>query len=143
MGPPQETLPADEGELFLVLLSRDFSLTLHVDSALILIGALVVVLALIGRILLDGKFGLQKFEIESAELGLKGQKIILRPNNTDRQIAYKIWIELSTRKIGLDIELEDDVIVEIYNSWHEFFSVTRSLIKGDVILDKPTVISYI
>jgi hypothetical protein len=45
------------------------------------------------------------------------------------QIAYKIWVELSTRKIGLPIDLEDDVVADIYDSWYSFFSVTRELIK--------------
>jgi hypothetical protein len=36
---------------------------------------------------------------------------------------------LSTRKIGLQIDLKQDVIVEIYDSWHNFFTITRELIK--------------
>lgn len=39
-------------------------------------------------------------------------------------------MELSTRKIGLPIDLKHDVVWEIYDSWHTFFSVTRDLIKG-------------
>ena len=46
------------------------------------------------------------------------------------QIAYKLWVELSTRKIGLEIDLDNDVIEEIYDSWYEFFKLTRDLIKG-------------
>ena len=122
-------MPADNEILFQLLLDRDLSFTLHVDAVLVLIGLMVVALVVAGRAFLNGRLFGRRFEIETAELGLGGQKLILRPNNTDRQIAYQIWVELSTRKIGLDIELEDDVIVEIYNSWHEFFSVTRSLIK--------------
>lgn len=69
------------------------------------------------------------FEIAEAEFGIGDQKILLKPNNIDRQIAYQIWVELSTRKIGLPIDLEADVISEIYDSWYSFFSVTRDLIK--------------
>ncbi len=47
----------------------------------------------------------------------------------DLQIAYQLWVELNTRKIGLPIDLENDVIVELYNSWYEFFRITRELIK--------------
>lgn len=71
----------------------------------------------------------RSFEIDEAEFGIGNQKIKLKPNLTDKQIAYRIWVELSTRKIGLPIDLEDDVIYEIYNSWYSFFSVTRDLIK--------------
>ena len=33
-------------------------------------------------------------------------------------------------KIGLEIDFEHDVIVEVYNSWYSFFGVTRELIKA-------------
>lgn len=69
------------------------------------------------------------FELNEAEFGFGQQKIKLKANDDDRQIAYKIWVELSTRKIGLPIDLEQDVITEVYDSWHTFFSVTRELIK--------------
>lgn len=77
----------------------------------------------------------QKFEIDQAEVGVGTNKLTLLINETDRQIAYKIWVELSTRKIGLPIDLEHDVISEVYDSWHTFFTVTRELIK-DVPVNK-------
>jgi hypothetical protein len=75
------------------------------------------------------------FEIDKAEFGLTSGTISFRPNHEDEQIAYKIWVELSTRKIGLPIDLEHDVVVEVYDSWHNFFSITRELIK-DVPVNK-------
>jgi hypothetical protein len=77
----------------------------------------------------------QKFEIDQAEVGIGTNKLKLLINETDRQIAYKIWVELSTRKIGLPIDLEHDVITEVYDSWHTFFTVTRELVK-DVPVNK-------
>lgn len=77
----------------------------------------------------------QKFEIDQAEVGIGTNKLKLLINDTDRQIAYKIWVELSTRKIGLPIDLEHDVISEVYDSWHTFFTVTRELVK-DVPVNK-------
>lgn len=77
----------------------------------------------------------QKFEIDQAEVGIGTNKLKLTINETDRQIAYKIWVELSTRKIGLPIDLEHDVISEVYDSWHTFFTVTRELVK-DVPVNK-------
>jgi hypothetical protein len=77
----------------------------------------------------------QKFEIDQAEIGIGANKLKLLINETDQQIAYKIWIELSTRKIGLPIDLEHDVISEVYDSWHSFFTVTRELVK-DVPVNK-------
>jgi hypothetical protein len=78
---------------------------------------------------------LQKFEIDQAEVGIGTNKLKLLINETDRQIAYRIWVELSTRKIGIPIDLEHDVISEVYDSWYTFFTVTRELIK-DVPVNK-------
>lgn len=72
----------------------------------------------------------KNIEIDSAEIGIQGQKIKIKPNYTNIDIAYKIWVELNTRKIGLTIDFEKDVIVEIYKSWYQFFGITRELIKG-------------
>ncbi|MCK4733503.1 MAG: hypothetical protein KAT65_13710 [Methanophagales archaeon] len=69
------------------------------------------------------------YEIDEAVIGIGDQKVKIKPNYQDMQIAYKLWVELSTRKIGLEIDLENDVIKEIYNSWYEFFKLTRELIK--------------
>lgn len=114
----------------------DSNLSLHVSLAGSLVVGLLVLgfaLALIG---LWRRFGwLRTLEIDQAEIGVGQNKIRLAPNEVDRQIAYKIWVELSTRKIGLPIDLEHDVIAEVYDSWHTFFTVTRELIK-DVPVSK-------
>lgn len=70
------------------------------------------------------------YEIDEAELGIGTAKVKIKPNYEDLQIAYKLLVELSTRKIGLPIDIEHDVIVEVYNSWYEFFRITRELIKS-------------
>jgi hypothetical protein len=69
------------------------------------------------------------WEVDQAEIGAGAGKITLKPNITDRQVAYAIWVELSTRKIGLPIDLEHDVIAEVYDSWFQFFTITRELLK--------------
>jgi hypothetical protein len=56
-------------------------------------------------------------------------KFRFKPNLIDRQVAYAIWVELSTRKIGLGIDFEHDVIAEVDDSWDHFFTVTRELVK--------------
>lgn len=72
----------------------------------------------------------KNIEIESAEIGVQGQKIKIKPNYTNIDIAYKIWVELNTRKVGLPIDFENDVIIEVYKSWYQFFGITRDLIKS-------------
>lgn len=69
-------------------------------------------------------------QIVESTLGIGNNTITLKPNYEDLQIAYKLWVELSTRKIGIKIDFEHDVINEIYNSWYEFFKITRELIKN-------------
>ena len=53
------------------------------------------------------------FDVEGTELGVGPSKITFKPNYTDRQVAYQVWVELSTRKIGLEIDPEHDVIAEV------------------------------
>jgi hypothetical protein len=77
----------------------------------------------------NGRASSKDYEINEASIGIGSQTIKIKPNYEDMQIAYKLWVELSTRKIGLPIDFENDVVVEIYNSWYEFFKLTRELIK--------------
>ncbi|MBA2846167.1 hypothetical protein HNP88_000351 [Methanococcus maripaludis] len=74
-------------------------------------------------------------DIDAAKIGVGGQTITIKPNLHDMQVAYKLWVEVSTRKIGMPIDFEKDVIYEIYNSWYEFFKLTRELIK-DIPISK-------
>ena len=115
-------------DLISIILADDWSVSLHVAPLPVII---LLVIAALGWLALRWYYGrkLSDFEIDSAELGLGDHKVSFRPNDTDRQIAYSIWVELSTRKIGLPIDAEDDVIAEIYDSWYAFFAVTRELIK--------------
>lgn len=92
--------------------------------------AVPVLLIAIGWKFLTSGMSWKNFEIDQADIGIGDQKLTFRPNLTDRQVAYAIWVELSTRKIGSPIEFDDDVISEVYDSWYGFFSVTRELVKG-------------
>jgi len=92
----------------------------------------LIILALIGiltYIIIHRRILNKNYEIDEAELGIGSAKVKIKPNYEDLQIAYKLLVELSTRKIGLPIDIEHDVIVEVYDSWYEFFKVTRELIK--------------
>lgn len=75
------------------------------------------------------KQSISELEIDSAEFGTKLGKIKLKPNYDDKQVAYKLWVELSTRKIGIPIDFQNDVISEVYDSWYSFFLITRETIK--------------
>lgn len=110
-------------------INADWSVSLQV-SIWITAGLIILTLGCVLWRLYYGRSGWKDFEIDEAEIGIGTGKMTLRPNLTDRQVAYSIWVELSTRKIGLPIDFEHDVIAEIYNSWYEFFSITRDLVKS-------------
>jgi hypothetical protein len=53
----------------------------------------------------------------------------IAPSYETRQIAYQVWVELSTRKIGLPFDPDNDVIIELYDSWRNAFTEIRGLLK--------------
>lgn len=73
--------------------------------------------------------GRKSITIDEFELGVGSNKIKIKCNRKDQEIAYKLWVELHTRKIGLKYDEENDVIVEVYNSWYQFFRIARELLK--------------
>lgn len=103
-----------------------YKLILDVNCLLLILFFAIIILC---RSSILKKYFKHSLEIDEAELGIGNSKIKIKPNYTDYQISYKIWVELSTRKIGLPIDFENDVIDEIYDSWYEFFRITRELIK--------------
>ena len=119
--------------LFSLSLNHDWSLSLTVN---LVVGA-VLALLVIGAICVRWFFWWRSpnFEIDTAEMGIGPHTISFKPNLRDQEIAYKIWVELSTRKIGLPIDLDHDVISEVYDSWYSFFAITRELIK-DIPVNK-------
>lgn len=123
-------LPAEavELDLFSFTLTKDWSVHLYLSPLPLIAIAIIVLMAWLG-LRWFASYRLSDFEIDGAEMGFGDYKVSFKPNDTDRQIAYSIWVELSTRKVGLPIEIEDDVISEIYDSWYSFFAVTRELIK--------------
>lgn len=109
--------------------SASWTLSLSTNVWLIASIMLILTLVVLWRLARD-EGSLPNMEIDQADFGFGDQKITLKPNLTDQQVAYAIWVELSTRKIGLEIDFDDDVISEIYDSWHGFFTVTRELVKS-------------
>ena len=134
IGTPMATKEATAGDSAteLWLLKWDsLNWVFSLDASAWVVGALgFAMLALLVWRFLGGSWSLRNMEIDQADFGFGDQKITFKPNMTDRQVAYAIWVELSTRKIGLKIDFENDVISEIYDSWYGFFTVTRDLVKG-------------
>ena len=131
--PPATPAPVQTGTsnqlLTIAWDTANWTLTLSA-SAWLLAGAAILAVLIVLWNWWFGGFTFKTFEIDQAEIGVGNSKFRFKPNLTDRQVAYAIWVELSTRKIGLPIDFDHDVIVEVYDSWFSFFSVTRDLLKG-------------
>lgn len=134
MDPSVTTAPVNTAKPLITLALDHLSLVLTVSPWVILVVVVILVLVII-YFRYKGFHHGKDFTIDKAEMGLGNGKIVFKPNLKDQQIAYAVWVELSTRKIGLPINLDDDVISEIYESWYNFFSITRELIK-DIPVDK-------
>ena len=94
---------------------------------------ILAIITLVAWLLIKWKYFGHKYpelEINEAEIGIGSNKIKIKPNDQDLQIAYQLWVELSTRKIGLKIDKDHDVVTELYNSWYDFFKIARELMKS-------------
>src|SRR5438552_17816145 len=56
--------------------------------------------------------------------------IVYGSSTEDRVLAWKMYVQLSTRKAALLFDDSHDVIAEVYSSLYELFSVTRELLSG-------------
>lgn len=93
-------------------------------AIIILIIAILIILFMITNIAPP-----HSIMIDEVNLGIGDTSVKLVYNKKDQEIAYKLWVELSTRKIGLPFDQENDVISEVYNSWYDFFKIARELLK--------------
>lgn len=115
--------------LLAIRVSDDWSIEISIYTALI-VGLILAFLALIIKSALTKKFLLKDVIVDGLSIGLGPGNIHLKTDTSDRQIAFQIWVELKTRKVGLPIDFENDIIVEIYDSWYAFFGITRELVKN-------------
>ena len=53
----------------------------------------------------------KEIDVDELSLGIGSNKVTLKLNRKDQEIAYKLWVELNTRKIGLEFDKDYDVII--------------------------------
>ncbi len=70
----------------------------------------------------------QRWDVKKVSISTGSLSCEVAPNNDVRRIAYQLWIELRTRKVALPLE-ENDLIIEVYNSWYSLFTIARNLAK--------------
>lgn len=102
---------------------------INMDVIPVIIILLILVILIYKSRSIKNYFKTSNIEVEGAAIGIKDSTIKLKINQKDKEIAYKLWIELSTRKIGIPIDIENDVIIELYDSWYEFFKLSRETLK--------------
>ena len=96
--------------------------------------AFAIAIALLFIIILGLKkasffLGCYSVNIDEASLGIGNNSVTVKFNKQDQEIAYKLWVELTTRKIALLYDKENDVVEEVFNSWYQFFGTARDLLK--------------
>ena len=97
---------------------------------LLLIGIVIVFCLILWGIkqLIKSKWHYREITIEGIELGSKELKCKITCDAVVEEIAYKLWVELKTRKIAIPVD-KNDVIVEVYDSWYKAFISIRELLK--------------
>jgi len=60
----------------------------------------------------------------------EGKQYISKSESEIKLFANRIYIELITRKAGIPIDENNDVIEEVYNSWFKLFGIIRDEIKA-------------
>ena len=80
-----------------------------------------------------------KGSLKVKTITINGISIDIECNNSVKKLANEVWIELATRKIALPFDEENDVIVEVYDSWYKTFSQFREILKKVPIKDSNNV----
>lgn len=120
-----------------------FNLTISINIVLmgVLILFSILILCLINKIV--NKNILKTFKFEETTIGIGNSSVTFKYDARVKEIAYKILIELTTRKIGIRFDEEYDVISEVYTSWYNAFGIIRKLLEeipGDRIGDAKGLI---
>ncbi|MED1790630.1 MULTISPECIES: hypothetical protein [Brevibacillus] len=66
-----------------------------------------------GKLVISAPFEIGSYEFDRASL-----------TGEEMDIAWKLYVQLTTRKAAIPVS-EDDIIIEIYDSWYELFKSTR------------------
>jgi hypothetical protein len=68
----------------------------------------------------------KEITIDVAKIG----SLKLTPNQEVAGLAHRAWCEIVSRKAGIVFDEENDVIVEVYDSWYKLFGEVRALVKA-------------
>lgn len=91
---------------------------------------IVFLLLVLGGFAWRNRSSLKRWETVEIEVPFGAAKVKIAPNNEIVRIAHQAWVEIVTRKVGLPFDDENDVLIEVYDSWYALFAETRNLIRS-------------
>jgi len=104
-------------------LSSELRVSFWLIVLFLVIGAFCAMLIYFPKMLFFRNVEVVELKIKLGNVGT----VKIKPNNQVRQIAHKAWVELVTRKAGIPVDRENDVISDVYASWYELFKEIRLL----------------
>lgn len=115
---------ADFNLIALQINNTDFVITINLIAIAAAVSAGMLIWFLVNRNLKG-----RKVSKVTLNFPFGAGSVEITANNQEKLIAHRIWTELVTRKAALPFDREDDVVIEIYNSWYSLFGVVRALIR--------------
>lgn len=103
---------------------KTIEISFTLDDALIVL-VILILFAILSKVI----YKLIKSKVKIKTVTIGGISVELECNNDVKSLANDVWVELSTRKISLPFDEENDVIVEVYNSWYTVFEKFREILK--------------
>lgn len=104
----------------------DMIVAIHINNFLLTMTSVLIAAALV---VCFRFFRGKSIEIDISEVNIGVTKFSVKKGSEVQQVAYRVWVEMCTRKVALPFHEADDTIVEVYNSWYEFFKITREELK--------------
>ena len=105
-----------------------YTLVININwvAVLIIIAAILLIQKFITKIGVFSGWHPKTFKVEIPGIG----SFALEKSQRTKELAYQIWVELGTRKIGLKFDEDNDVIDEVYNSWYDAFKTIRGILEA-------------
>lgn len=103
-----------------------YKITISLDNVIILLPLIILLVLVIIKIINKVK---KLKDIKVSQICIKGVTFDIGCNKKVKIIAHKAWTELITRKLALPFDPENDVIVEVYDSWYSIYNQFRTIIK--------------
>ena len=115
-------------DIFEITLDEWYEVVVKINWIILILAVIIVGLTVWGIRYFFKKKVKRKITLDGMSFGIGDFKCNLKCGNEVQEIAYHLWIELTTRKIAIPLT-DDDVIVEVYDSWYLSFKSIREQLK--------------